>query len=139
MDVFQETLLRVIVKHRAGQLLNPNSLKYYIIANHLIIQVIKCRQLIFSQTSEVAREELFCQQTPAVDVLVAVQDKDFLTQTIANLSAPLDMMILQHYFIEQRDKIVICAELNLSATQFDRVLFLVKSRLKSALLTTKDD
>ena len=86
-----------------------------------------------------AIEELFCQQTSAVDVLVAAQYKDFLTQAIANLSAPRDKMILQHYFIEQRDKIVIFAELSLSATQFDQVLFRAKSHLKSVLLTAKDD
>ncbi|MDP2561949.1 RNA polymerase sigma factor [Psychrobium sp. 1_MG-2023] len=141
LDIFQETFTQVIIKLRQGKLLKPEALKYYITstASHLIYQAITYRTIVQYNEDNESIDSLQDNGMSGFDCVVTDDNTRLLTNAIDSLPTERDRQLLTSYFLHQQEKKTVCDQLNLTSSQFDRVLFRAKSRLKEVITLEFDD
>ncbi len=130
-DIYQETILAVLLKLRAGEILNPQALKSYVLAtaNHLIFRVINQRNIALAKVTETDVETVSALDETAFDSFVDQDDKRLLYTAIEHLKAGRDRDIMSAILLEHKEKRDVCILLGLTSAQFDRILNRAKVRL----------
>ena len=130
-DVYQETMLRLLIKLRAGEVAKPQALKYYMfsIANHLIYRVITQRNLSLQTLSHTDIDSICTSQSSAFEQLEAGEQQRILDVAISQLNTLRDRKLLQAYILECQDKNEVCLLLGLTSALFDRIFHRAKTRL----------
>jgi RNA polymerase sigma factor (sigma-70 family) len=135
-DLCQEALCVMIERLRAQPLEQPDKLAGFLYSIAINLQIAEVRKSsrrktqadleLIARVSDPSQNQLrtLCQQRSgsAVRVLIAAMDN------------PRDRRLLQGFYIEERDKDELCAELDLSQRHFDKVLFRAKQRFKELVL-----
>jgi len=131
LDIYQETMLRVLVKLRAGQVEKPQALKYYIlsIANHLIYRAISQRNSAMQQLSDTDVESVSELDDSAFEAFSSQDNRRLLIEAIAGLKSARDRDLMTAYLAEHKDKQQVCLLLGLTGAQFDRIVSRAKARL----------
>lgn len=130
-DIYQETILAVLLKLRAGEVLNPLALKSYVLttANYLIFRAIKQRNIAFTNVAETDVETVSHIDEAAFDSFVAQDHKRLLFTSIEQLKCARDRDIMAAILLEHKEKRDVCILLGLTGAQFDRILNRAKTRL----------
>lgn len=133
-DLTQDTFIVVLQKLRAGELRQHSSLAGFI------------RQVAVNLSIQHFRKEKRYVQTPdeIFELDGALRDKkdrkvDFeaartlLENALEQLAVSRDREILRRFYLSDDDKEVICRDLGLSTTHFDRVLYRAKQRMRELI------
>lgn len=131
-DVWQETFCRVIMMLREGKLRTAEALPAFIRTTALNAgrEYVRKDAKFHSDKPEDAIVELPSYQP---DPLERASDKDLkklVRDVIDELTVERDRDILIRFYYDNLDKPIICRELELDPTHFDRVLYRARQRLK---------
>lgn len=135
-DIAQDTFIVVIRKARNGEVKDPSALAAFIRqvgVNLLIAHYRKTTrrdthtdpdlQIHVPDDSPDLYRKLYCEDTVKL-----------VRQLIEELKETRDREILTQLFIYDKDKVEICATLDLSADNFDKVLYRARRRLKQLII-----
>lgn len=130
-DIYQETILRVLIKLRAGEVLNPQALKSYVLttANHLIYRVINQRNIRLNNVTDTDVESVSELDEAGFESFADADDNKLLYSAIEQLKTARDRHLMSAILIEHKEKKEVCVLLGVSGTQFDRILSRAKVRL----------
>lgn len=135
-DLYQETFRLVIEKVRAGELREPEKLSAFVqqLARNLFIA--DCRKSTRHPTvgGHPAVEASADSGPGPLQRLLARENAAIVRRLLAELEPPRDREILLRFFVAERPKEEICADLGLSSLHFNRVLYRARQRLKDLLL-----
>jgi RNA polymerase sigma-70 factor, ECF subfamily len=136
-DLSQDTLLTVIKKIRNGDLQQPESLGFFIASvarNHALEQMRAIRR----RTSE-DLEHAEHVPDPSPNPLEQIQTSEKLKaiREVIDQLIPRDRTLVLRFYINEEPKRVICADLDLTSEQFDRVLHRARKRFKTLYLKQK--
>jgi len=133
-DLCQEALIKTLNRLRTDGLQKPESLPAYIqnTAKYLHIQHFR-------------KEKKYIQMEGGIISLVtALEDNKggnldrqragaLLEELMEQLTVDRDREILRRFYFREQDKVVICNDLNLSPTRFDRVLYRERQRMRELI------
>lgn len=134
-DLHQETFRVALEKLRAGGIDKPESLSAFLraTARNLATAVFRkrARQKTDADPEQIERvEDTRPSQQAAVE---RREDAELVRDVLGELRVERDRQLLFRYYIAEDDKQRICAELELSGRQFDRVLFRARQRFRQLL------
>lgn len=135
-DLCQEALCILIERLRAQPLADPDKLSsflYHTAINLHIAEVRKSDRRRTQPNQELLEKRTDPQQNQ-LRTLLRERSKAAVHKLIAAMDNPRDRKLLYGYFIEEKDKEDLCAELDLSQRHFDKVLFRAKQRFKELVL-----
>jgi RNA polymerase sigma factor (sigma-70 family) len=128
-DLAQETLLKVLINLRAGRLKEASRLAAYINQTARFTyygwQRNKNNQLELWESCDDARHEFETEQA-----VVAANEQRWLARQIHKLNMPRDKQLLLRFYFDHQDKCAVCAELDLSPHQFDKLMCRARKRLQ---------
>ena len=124
-DVVQDTLMRFISAVKENRIHNPASIGAFLsgICNNVILEY---RRRIWRDAAEPespGQEPLVTPDTEAFEL------RDAINAALAEMS-DRDCQILRSFFLQEKDKDVICRETGLSEAQFRVALFRAKDRFR---------
>lgn len=138
-DLCQEALCIMIERLRTQPLAEPHKLAgflYHIAVNLHIADVRKSQRRktqpnmdLISRVRDPGQNQL--------TVLLKQRASAAVRQLIASMDNARDRKLLYGFYIEEKDKDDLCAELDLSQRHFDKVLFRAKQRFKELVLGGK--
>jgi len=135
-DLRQDTFQVALEKLRAGGLDDPQKLAAYLrgIAVNLAIgnhrkRVRRNTEPDSDKVAEAPDEHSNPQEEASRDEV-----GEAVKRLLDELGVSRDRDILRRYYVDEEDKVRICAELDISATHFNRVLFRAKQRFRALLL-----
>lgn len=136
-DLWQDTVFTVIKKIRNGDLQQPESLGYFVASvarNHALEQMRGIRR----RASEgLEHAEHVPDRSPSpLDQLQTSENRKEIRQLIDEL-IPRDKAVILRFYINEEPKEVICADLDLTSDQFDRVVHRARKRFKALYLKRK--
>ncbi len=127
-DLAQETLLKVILNLRDGRLKDPNKLSAYIHQTARFIyyrwQQNKHNQMELRESCDDARHSADVEQE-----YLKASERLWLTRQIEKLTMQRDRQILLRFYFDHMEKCDVCAELDLSDDQFDKLIWRARQRL----------
>lgn len=133
-DLCQDTFVVALRRLRAGELKNPNSLPAFVrqIAVNVSIEFFRKEKRYVSQDDGMISQHHSHQDKKAksiddVTVRMAIEG------ALELLGVERDREILRRFFLLDQEKEQICAELGLSNTHFDRVLYRAKLRMRELI------
>jgi RNA polymerase sigma-70 factor (ECF subfamily) len=129
-DLFQETMMIVLIKIRAGDIREPDRLSGFVhaVANNLRIMHFR-RESNMSQEPEVGIDTVCPPEQH--EQLSKKEEARIVRQIIGELKIPRDRQILIRYCLGEEEKETICKDLALSSAHFDRVLYRALQRFKA--------
>lgn len=135
-DIYQDTFAVVLTRLRASALDAPERLPAFIhqTATNLAVGAFRRDTRRRTQADTDALEHV---PDPAGNPYFALsrdQQRAAVHRLIAELTVPRDRQLLLRYYFDDADKTALCAELDLSADHFDRVLHRARARLRELLL-----
>ncbi|WP_416305962.1 RNA polymerase sigma factor [Neptunicella sp. SCSIO 80796] len=135
-DLVQDTFIIVITKARNGAIDNPAALSAFIRQTgiNLLIAHYRKEKRRATQPDDDIDIRVPTDALGMSHLLNSEKAVQLVQQVMQELNTKRDCQILQNYFIYEQDKKQICADLQLSAEHFDRVLFRARQRLKQLIL-----
>lgn len=133
-DLCQDTFVVALRKLRAGELKNPASLAAFVrqIAVNISIDHFRKEKRYVSQD-----DGMISQLRPHSDEKAKFIDERTVRMAIDGalelLGVERDREILRRFYLADEDKEQICAELGLSRTHFDRVLYRARRRMRGLI------
>ncbi|HEY0961508.1 MAG TPA: sigma-70 family RNA polymerase sigma factor [Pseudomonadales bacterium] len=135
-DLCQEAFCITIERLRAQPLSDPDKLPAFLHSTAL--------NLYIGELRKTNRRKTFTDQALLDGVADATQNQyrsllrersgEAVRRLIAAMDNSRDRALLYQYYIEEKDKTQVCAELGLSHRHFDKVLFRAKQRFKELLM-----
>lgn len=131
-DVWQETFCRVIIMLREGKLRTAEALPAFIRTTALNAgrEYVRKDAKFHSDTPEDNIVELPSYQPDPLERASNDDLKKLVRDVIDELTTQRDRDILVRFYFDNIDKPIICRELDLDPTHFDRVLYRARQRLK---------
>lgn len=130
-DLVQEVMLKVILNLRNDQLKDAGKLRAYINQTTRFTYYgwirNKNSQLEYQATCDTEAGDA---DNAVEDSLEQARNRAWLAEQIDKLNQPRDRQLLMRFYLDHRDKCDVCAELNLTDTNFDKLIFRAKQRLK---------
>ncbi len=133
-DLCQDTFVVALRRLRAGALRNPEALSAFVrrIAINVSIDHYRKEKRYIAQDAEIILQHLsqWDEEGRNLDdraVRMALED------ALGQLAIPRDREILRRFYLADEEKERICAELNLTSTHFDRVLYRARSRIRELI------
>ena len=136
-DFSQDTYLIVIRKIRNGDVKEPKSLGSFVASvarNHAIEQIRGFKRPL-SEDLELAEQVPDPSPSPLEQLQIS-EKYDEIREVIGQLR-PRDKALILRFYINEEPKGVICADLGLTAAQFDRVLHRARNRFAPLYLKRK--
>ena len=135
-DLRQDTFQVALEKLRAGGLDDPQKLAAYLRGIAVNLAIGNHRKRVRRNTepdSDKVAEAPDKHSNPQEE---ASRDEvgEAVKRLLDELGVSRDRDILRRYYVDEEDKVRICAELDISATHFNRVLFRAKQRFRALLL-----
>ncbi len=134
-DIVQDVLLTVLARLRAGALNDPNALPAYLQAT--IAHATRAEYRKRSQRGDSVEVELL-ENLPGSEASPAERlQQSHLRQAMAGLVEALpvarDRAVLRGFYLEDRDRDDLCAELGIDEPHFRRVLHRARERLRALI------
>jgi len=129
-DLCQDTFRLVLEKVRRGELRDPQKLSGFIcnIARYLAIE-----HLRQPRRTQPLGEPGLSVPDPKPDPLSTLIEREkmrAIRQVLQEMSLARDREVLRRFYLEEEDKESICADLDLSSLQFNRVVFRARERFR---------
>jgi RNA polymerase sigma-70 factor (ECF subfamily) len=133
-DLSQDTFVIALRKLRAGDLRNRNCLGPFIrkTAINLSIQYFR-KQRRFIHSADGIIQLQVAPKDRTEEKLDRRITRAMLEDILEQLSMPRDRELLRRFYLHDEDKDNVCAQLNLSAQHFDRVLHRAKQRMRELI------
>jgi RNA polymerase sigma-70 factor (ECF subfamily) len=130
-DLCQETFHITLRRIRAGALNDPKKLPAYIwgIAHNLVIQSLRKTTSANHTEIEIA-EEIPDPAPNQLDTILQTEKTKMARQVLKELKSERDRQVLYRFYIAENDKESICADLGLTAEQFNLVLFRARKQYR---------
>ncbi|WP_185969323.1 RNA polymerase sigma factor [Aliiglaciecola sp. M165] len=134
-DIAQDAFVVVINKARNGEIENPAALSSFIrqVGINLLISSYRKEQRRKTDCEESIATTIADQQAEIATSLNSQQLAVIVKQVMDELPTPRDSDMLYRYFVYGQEKLVICAEFDISTEHFDRVLYRARNRLKQVM------
>ena len=130
-DLQQEAFVIVLEKLRANALNEPEKLGAYLQQTAINLYIGHVRRLARQQTaSNTDLIEALSAETDQYADLLRDRAADAVLDVIANLNNERDRLIMKAFYIDEKEKSAICAELDLSHRHFDRVISRARDRFR---------
>lgn len=141
MDIVHDAFGLTIEKLKANEINKLESIKFYLRTAALNIGYSYLRKDKKFRSS-LDQDLLFILEDRTADVAREVEWDDsieYVKRLIRELKVERDREILKAFYLEDKDKLSICQELQITPDHFSRVLFRAKHRLKELLMSKKDN
>ncbi len=135
-DLCQEAFCIVLERLRHNPLADPDKLPAFLYSTAV--------NLYIAEVRKADRRKTFTDQALLDDVADKTQNQyrallrersgEAVRRLIAAMENTRDRMLLYQYYIEEKDKAQVCADLGLTHRHFDKVLFRAKQRFKELLM-----
>jgi RNA polymerase sigma-70 factor, ECF subfamily len=138
-DLCQEALCIMIERLRSQPLADPDKLAgfLYNIAINLHIAEVRKSSRRKTHTDQELMARVIDPSKSQLSTLLKERTSAAVRQVIAAMDNSRDRRLLYGFYIEERDKDELCAELDLSLRHFDKVIFRAKQRFKELVLEDK--
>ncbi len=131
-DLVQDTFIVVILRARKGEISSPASLASFIRqtgVNLLLGHFRKEKRRSTDPSDELDKDH------PSVQVSIQRQlsqkeSVELVAQTLEEMPVERDRELIKEYFVKEKTKKELCAQFEISAAHFDRVLYRARNRLK---------
>jgi len=131
-DLAQEAFIIALQKIRHGDLRDPERLSGFMIsvARYHAIEKIRKQKESASQEEIGTTEDLADSAPTPYDIILTRERSATVRQVIGELKAERDRQVLLRYYIAEKNKDDVCAELGLTNPQFDKIIYRAKNRFK---------
>lgn len=138
-DLIQEALLTVLLQIRARRVQQPEKVATYVAqtARYKLIGWFRRKGNQHSNTIDVA--ELKSTEVGLEDELMAIERETLVKSMISLMRIPRDKELLQRNYFHDEDKASLCAQFDLPAQHFDRVISRARGRFKIIIQAQRDD
>jgi RNA polymerase sigma factor (sigma-70 family) len=138
-DLCQEALLIVIERLRSQPLDDPERLATFLYSTAINLHIGERRKAVRrkTHTDQELMGRVLDKGPSQLKILINERASIAVRQLIAAMDNIRDRRLLYGYYIEEKDKDDLCAELELSQRHFDKVIFRAKQRFKELLLEGK--
>lgn len=138
-DLCQEAFCIMLERLRTQALTDPDKLAGFLHNIAVNLHIADARKTGRRKTwpDQDLIERVAGQQLNQYRLLVRERASDAVRLLISAMDNPRDRRLLQGFYIEEKDKGELCAELDLSQRHFDKVLFRAKQRFKELVLESK--
>jgi RNA polymerase sigma-70 factor (ECF subfamily) len=135
-DVFQETFQTVLLRLRQESIEQPDRLSAFIHRTALYLAVSHYRKESHRlPTADVVQlDQILDDSANPYLQLAREQLRCAVMQLLDELDVPRDRELLMRHYLQDQDKLSLCAEFQLNSDQFDKVLSRARHRLKQLLL-----
>jgi RNA polymerase sigma-70 factor, ECF subfamily len=134
-DLLSEAICITWEKWQANQIAHPDQIAGYIF--QVAVNLLRNRRRAMGEKpgarADNSRLDTLADDSAAADDWIERQIAARVKRVIGSMSTPRDRLILTRFYLEEEDKESICRDLNLEATQFDKVLHRARGRLKELL------
>lgn len=134
-DLVNDAVAESLVKLRAQQIENPERLAGFVY--RVAINMLKNHRRRVCNRGELHVQSSILDSLPAADDPTECHDRaDLVTRVrgvIDELPMARDRALVKRFYLDEEDKTAICADLDLTAAHFDRVIFRARQRLKTLL------
>ncbi len=140
-DLHQETFRVVLERLRGASLEEPGKLPAFVLrtARNLFLAGYR-KRVRRGEHHDLAPPESVPDPAPGqLEEVLRAERRAQVRQVIEELPTERDRLILLRYYAADQDKERICADLNLSAQHFHRVLFRARQRLRELLVRSPRD
>lgn len=141
MDIVHDAFGLTIEKLKANEINKLESIKFYLRTAALNIGYSYLRKDKKFRSS-LDQDLLFIIEDTQADVASSVEWDDnlaYVKQLIQEMKVERDREILKAFYLEDQDKLTICHNLEITPDHFSRVLFRAKHRLKTLLMSKKEN
>lgn len=137
-DLCQDTFVIALRRLRAGALENPVCLPAFVrqIAVNVSIDHFRREQRYVRQDGDSIASLAFHRDHKGRHI-DSQATKSMLRRAIGQLAVPRDREILRRFYLADENKEQICADLELSAVHFDRVLYRARTRMRDLIMSNK--
>lgn len=131
-DVSQDTFKIVLAKVRRGDLREPERLSAFVcsVARNAAIDCIRRTRHLGNQEAIGSAEQIPDPAPSQLEEILKQEKAVAVRQLISELKIKRDRDLLLRYYIAEDDKDKICADLGLTRTQFNSVIFRATARFK---------
>lgn len=140
-DLVQDTWQIVITKIRAQELKDPSKLSSFIIQIGKNLAIAHYRKASVQRTESLEQFD-HAEQTDQADnpedILLRHNQAMMVKTVVRSLDKKRDRDIMFRLFVKGQDKSLICQELKLDKSHFDRVLYRAKQRFRKLWITYED-
>jgi RNA polymerase sigma-70 factor (ECF subfamily) len=134
-DLLNEAVLTTWAKWQAGKIERPGQIAGYVL--QVTMNLLRNHRRAIGERPEKRADEARLQELSGsvepsdetIERQIATQVKD----VIRGMSSPRDRAILVRFYLDEEDKETICADMGLSALQFDKILHRARGRLRKLL------
>jgi RNA polymerase sigma-70 factor (ECF subfamily) len=134
-DLYQETFRVALERIRAGALRSPEHLGGFLagLARHLAIEHFRRVRRNPSEEPSLL-ERLAATGETTLDHLAQRELAEHVRQTLEELPTDRDREVLHRFYLTAEDKDLICADLEMTRLQFNRVLYRARERFRERWL-----
>jgi RNA polymerase sigma-70 factor, ECF subfamily len=131
-DAYQESFRLVLEKVRAGEVREPERLSGFIssLAHNVIIEQFRRQSRRRAREEQEAGQPFATPEPSQLDGLLREEQDALARQVLASLPSERDRKVLYRFYITDDDKDEICAELGVTASHFNQILFRARERYK---------
>lgn len=131
-DLYQEVFLLAVEKIRAGEVREPERLSGFIcgLARNLAIDYFRRRPPASSFADSGARDAVPDPGASPLERVLRNEDDRSVRDLLSEMTSERDRQILLRFYIGEEDKDRICADLDLTGLQFNRVLYRARERFR---------
>jgi RNA polymerase sigma-70 factor (ECF subfamily) len=130
-DFVQDVLYQVLLKLRAGELRDAAALPAYLRATILYATTAEYRRRAsHGEAASIDALDAIASDSNPVEHLRARQLATQVRTLLAELPIARDRTLLQRFYLDERSKDEVCAELGIESDHFHRVVFRARERLR---------
>ena len=130
-DFVQDVLYQVLLKLRAGELRDAAALPAYLRATIVYATTAEYRRRAsHGESASVDALDAIAGDSNPVEHLRARQITTQVRSLLAELPIARDRALLQRFYLDERSKDEVCAELGIESDHFHRVVFRARERLR---------
>jgi RNA polymerase sigma-70 factor, ECF subfamily len=131
-DASQDTFRKVLEKIRRGELREAERLSGFVcsVARNTALEYIRRARKHINQEGADAAEHMSDPAPNQLDEILSDEKARAVHHVIKELKLERDRELLRRYYIEEEDKDIICASLNMTSAQFNNVISRAKARFK---------
>lgn len=135
LDIVHDAFALAIDKLKAGEIDKLESIKYYLrtAAINIGFSYLRKDQKFRSDMNQDLIHMIHDSGQSVMEDISWSETKTFVQEVMSDMTVKRDQEILQQFYLEDKDKLTVCQNLNISPDHFSRVLFRAKSRLKSLI------
>jgi len=128
-DLHQDTFRRALEKIKRGELREPDKLSAFMCGLARNLAIDSLRQSMRAEQLQ-PRQPVPAPDADALEQLLREERARAVRQALSEMPVARDREILRRFYIAEEDKEQICADLDLSALHFNRVLHRARERFR---------